>query len=590
MATLERAAALDPSRYRSPFQHKLPPSPPLNYTYDLPYCQEPSHLRDPRTLPKEPPWLGFRTASCDYKDLMSHQSGSASGLPKSGSQDDARNLQYNADTPQPSPIRPPMRIVPNEPHLELGPGQGRTLTPLSNPTENSPPFEGRSSGPLGMRSILNPQPLDMPPPYNRRRSAAQMESPSPTDSVSAVSLPPISRTSSREPEQQRTLHPIPPRRILNTRSPSLHRATSLIFNQPETGSIDARSSPFIPLPGTHRPQPIQPTAQHVPALSTPPANLGRSDYFSRPGPTPPPTMMASNHRSASVGMLHSASVTSASQAPTLHRSNNRPSPGTLPPSRYGTPNHSESASGTMGGPPLMEDGNPYGIPVVSAQSNYQLLTLNTQQGHAIQIPVEVQAGSRQADEKRKRNAGASARFRARRKEKEKEASETIARLEEELKERDEDVDFYRNERDVLLEVIHRQGLQAHFPLPRPQSPHVNRPSHDSPQPEGQPSEAKTPAAFDQSSEHPAESERNVRRRTSAYVAPVAVPEQGSVVTPTQSNQPFHARPSLQPQPLAGLHVARTREFSPKRMASLDPNFARYGANWPPQQEKHSGQP
>lgn len=65
----------------------------------------------------------------------------------------------------------------------------------------------------------------------------------------------------------------------------------------------------------------------------------------------------------------------------------------------------------------------------------------------MQIPVEVQAASKVADEKRKRNAGASARFRARRKEKEREASMSISRLEQQVRDAIDRADFYRTERD-----------------------------------------------------------------------------------------------------------------------------------------------
>ncbi len=72
--------------------------------------------------------------------------------------------------------------------------------------------------------------------------------------------------------------------------------------------------------------------------------------------------------------------------------------------------------------------------------SYQLMTFDTDQG-PIQVLVDVQAASKMADEKRKRNAGASARFRQRRKENEREASQMIAKLEQQMKEANEDRDF-----------------------------------------------------------------------------------------------------------------------------------------------------
>ena len=102
-----------------------------------------------------------------------------------------------------------------------------------------------------------------------------------------------------------------------------------------------------------------------------------------------------------------------------------------------------------------------------------MMTLETTSG-TVQLPVDVQAASRVADEKRRRNAGASARFRQRRKEKEKEASTTISRLEQQVKELTEDADFYKREREYLAGVLLQMPSgDRHFP--RPPSPR-RRPS------------------------------------------------------------------------------------------------------------------
>lgn len=84
------------------------------------------------------------------------------------------------------------------------------------------------------------------------------------------------------------------------------------------------------------------------------------------------------------------------------------------------------------------------------------------------IPVDVQAASKMADEKRKQNADASARSRQRRKKKEREASQTFSRLQEIAEERD----FYRGERDFLRDFIARRMGQAQVP-PRPSYPRLS---------------------------------------------------------------------------------------------------------------------
>jgi len=97
-----------------------------------------------------------------------------------------------------------------------------------------------------------------------------------------------------------------------------------------------------------------------------------------------------------------------------------------------------------------------------------MMTLETTSG-TVQLPVDVQAASRVADEKRRRNAGASARFRQRRKEKEREASVTIGRLEQQVKELIEDAEFYKRERDYLAGVL-LSLPHGECNFPRPVSP------------------------------------------------------------------------------------------------------------------------
>lgn len=94
------------------------------------------------------------------------------------------------------------------------------------------------------------------------------------------------------------------------------------------------------------------------------------------------------------------------------------------------------------------------------QSTYQLRTLDTDQG-PMQVPVDVQAASKLGDEKRKRNAGASARFRQRRTKEEWEASQTIDKLESQLREAGEEREYYRVERDYFrhrLTAVQQRGI------------------------------------------------------------------------------------------------------------------------------------
>jgi len=101
-------------------------------------------------------------------------------------------------------------------------------------------------------------------------------------------------------------------------------------------------------------------------------------------------------------------------------------------------------------------------------NTYQMMTLDTENG-PLQVPVDVQAASKVACEKRKRNATTSRRFRLRRKEKERETSQNISKLETQIRETEEERDFFRGERDHFRNLLSRIPGQAHH-MPRPVFP------------------------------------------------------------------------------------------------------------------------
>ncbi|KAF3004193.1 hypothetical protein E8E13_006469 [Curvularia kusanoi] len=173
------------------------------------------------------------------------------------------------------------------------------------------------------------------------------------------------------------------------------------------------------------------------------------------------------------------------------------------------------------------------IPVApSGQSSIQMMTIKSQQGLNVQIPVDVQAASKVADEKRKRNAGASARFRARRKEREREASISISRLEQQVREAMDRADHYRNERDFFRSIVHQQpGADRHYA--RPQSPIMRRLSSAPSRATSSLNDAGSDGSYGEYDDESHETERNVRRRTSHY-QPLAS------VAPTDANAPHFA--------------------------------------------------
>lgn len=424
-------------------------------------------------------------------------------------------------TPQMSPVQsyPPMqppyrspREPPANPPVSLPPLRQLSRTP---PT----PSSGRYGNSFGVHSILNPQADLVEQQRGQRRSLSQMESPSPVETQHSQSLPSISRPNSvdstRSTQEEQNLPRLfqPPGRP--PMRPSLHdkgiRTHNLSRLNPPTGTIDAHQSPF--LTASTRPSEMM-TSQ--PALPTPPAG-GRNHYFPPTAPTPPPNMGRSDIRRPSVNFPQSGSASPIAQYSPYSQ------PASVASSQYD--NHSTHGQYGPGGTPMHDsrqgsasmdgDRNSMIAMAPSSQSSIQLMTIKSQHGPPRQIPVETQTASKGADEKRRRNAGASARFRARRKEKEREASISISRLEQSVRDSNEDAAFYREERDYWRTI----ALQAHPErnYPRPQSPRLRRssaaPSRGPSSTTGHGSEA----SFDDYEEEAREEElRNVRRRTSSY--------------------------------------------------------------------------
>ncbi|KAJ4293153.1 hypothetical protein N0V90_008435 [Kalmusia sp. IMI 367209] len=417
-------------------------------------------------------------------------------------------------TPQMSPTHPHpvVHALQRDGSRDAPPNGPLSLPPLRQLSSTPPGYDRRPGGLLGMHSILNPQADLLEQQRNRRRSGSQMELPSPIENPPQTSLPSISRPTSVDSTKGEMMparqfqQPRHPRR--GPLSPTVHRTQSLSVLNPPTGTIDAHQSPFLSPSG--RPT-VGDSVTSQPALPTPPIGVGpRGTYFIPPtAPTPPPTMPASvassqfetvsqqTHYVAAPGNAHMQEVQQIPMSMDLERSRIAMAP--------------------------------------TSQSSIQIMTIKSQQGHHVQIPVDVQAASKVADEKRKRNAGASARFRARRKEKEREASMSIARLEQQLRYALEDRDFYRSERDYFQSVVYQQpGAERHYA--KPASPRLRRssvaPSNAASSTTGGGSAGSPYSAYDDDVLEP---ERNVRRRTSTYHPPP-----GETVPPLNGTGPSPA--------------------------------------------------
>ncbi|GAB7353695.1 hypothetical protein MBLNU459_g4099t1 [Dothideomycetes sp. NU459] len=445
---------------------------------------------------------------------------------------------------------------------------------------------GRPSPPaprsVRLPSVLNPIPAETSLQISRRRKADELDSP--YGSAPAPALPslftnlgPPSATSSSGASPLSLLTEPTDRyeRPRATAGSPVRRATSMTQLGRSTGSINAAHNPFLFA--------VSPRSQHhglesatsgAPSLPAHPPGLRQSFGFpSIVHPNEPPRHPSPDHGART---RFSASPSPGYSAYSPGNSADHTSP-TGDQSGYLAVNDSSRNQGrTLSVPPATSAGHfPVPISTAPGQNTYQLMTLKTTEGD-VRFPVDVQAASRVADEKRKRNAGASARFRERRKKKEIEASVTIAKLEQQLKNVAEDADFYKRERDTLATIVHQMpGGERHFP--RPQSPRVRR-NVSNP----------TTSMRGQREEHSPEIGRNVRRRTSSFPmtstpatqvvshasqAPVTVyapPPPPVIPQQPQSQQYFQAQPPVPAPPVMMQSASNAGAAPSHQRANLPP--------------------
>lgn len=382
----------------------------------------------------------------------------------------------------------------------------------------------RSSGPVGMQNLLNPTARDENITTTRPRSSDQIDKTPRTGSTAAVlpapsiSPSPGSVTLPGITPPHVSAHPVLPgqngHRTLTPRSPSS------TLNGPlpgpmsfSGGKIDAKASPFMP--SRDHVHPRESIAPNLPplAVSLPPADLPH---------TMPPTRSPSGYsagtvasqlplkqeRRPSCGALSSQIPASQSNSPSTtyssySRFSNTPpalhaTVATTQPSSFFHQTYNDPNPGSNGTRPKGSYGS---LSSSAAQNGYQLMTLDTEQG-PIQVPIDVQAASKVADEKRKRNATASHRFRQRRKEKERETSNNIAKLEHQIREIAEEREFYRMERDYFRTVA----------CNKPGQPYITRP----PSPRQLKAAQAVGSGSWQGQEEDGRNGRNTRRRTSSY--------------------------------------------------------------------------
>ncbi|KAI9835991.1 MAG: hypothetical protein M1838_005171, partial [Thelocarpon superellum] len=431
----------------------------------------------------------------------------SSASPRSGSQQlpsPQRPLEPPAATassalehaPALDPVRP---VTTDEPPAngDSSAAPSPTNQPLAprSPVASVGSSSARSTRASDVHSILNPSPTlaEASVPHGQRRDSSHLHSPQtklsiPPHAYSALARSPLLDVSAAELSGLSPATATPtavvtsqaPRRILTPKSPTL-RMASFGRTAGPPGTINAQQSPFLSSQGrSYAAEPSTLPGSEAPPMPTPPilSRLSTSSAYGFPtaAPSPPPPGTR-RHSTNSAQASHSQSAspsTSYSSYSQPGRTSPAPQFGPLS-SLAGSSSLYQAASAngsTLGSSLSGTAGGAFGGSSMNAlsQSSYQLLTLDTDQG-PIQVPVDVQAASKMADDKRKRNAGASARFRQRRKEKEREASQTIAKLEQRIRDITEEREFFRRQGEHYRQMLVANGTITQPSRP-PSPPHL----------------------------------------------------------------------------------------------------------------------
>ena len=446
--------------------------------------------------------------------------------------------------------------------------------PASAPTSE---IELAASRPLKMHNILNPP--NLANEMLRQRVVSQAQTPPTANAaLSQYSSEPSPETSSRGATPGTILPPMNlysssvghSNRLMTPNSLARGGINTAGVNVP-SGTIDAKTSPFLPV-GSQAYNPLAaPVTHSMPPRGTTPTIVPRPVYgFPMQQTNTPPDRRSNDMNSQAPPSQSNSPATSYSSY--SHPSHPSPAPQYTTPTTQGPkPMYYSSHGSTSGrasvGPQItLGTDSSYG-PLTSTvgQSTYQLMTLDTDQG-PIQVPVDVQAASKMADEKRKRNAGASARFRQRRKEKEKEASTTITKLETQIRDLSEERDYYRVERDYFRGIVYSTSAQA-LVAPRVQSPRLRKSAQSS----GRASRGD--AQWEQSEDRGAQAGRNTRRRINSFTPTYELPPPG-MAPPNPSPAFSNAAPSFpfpKTEPRAHTPLQRPSVLSgPHRMGPFDP--------------------
>ena len=469
---------------------------------------------------------------------MSHESVGGQSLSKSSPNDKAESGRRHSglDLP-PISSREPTSAARDA--AQLPPNVAMRPTP---PPSSTPP-EQRSARPIGVENLLNPsssggnvssgprsqygERSDSPrtAPFSGLSRPVSPSNPSISTRKSSsgdISLPSITPPLINAiPHQPRAMTP---------RSPTNY-GPGPITTGLATGNIDARQSPFL-LHREQAPSGMGPGSASgaLPATYNPSATRLHSPR-TRQATHTALTSRPQIYPAASASIASTPFPDSRSSSPMMHQPRSSSTghfaqPG-QPQSFFTSP--FSSLSGTAAIQPGSFEKKSTATSS-QAQGQFPVMTLETESG-TIQVPVDIQAASKVADEKRKRNATASHRFRQRRKEKEHETQTSIARLEQQMREVADEKDFYQRERDFFHEVI----LRHRIPIPpRPASPRRRRRASMG---------GSTMSQYQDPESGGREEGRNTRRRTSAYAPPQGPPPAAEPQPPMPAFERMSALPA-----------------------------------------------
>ena len=503
----------------------------------------------------------------ERKSLQSHMSQTpiASG-PESNSVQEGNQAGYFSKPTTLPPIVDPFRSSPPRFSENGNPTPGKTpgSTVQSRGSQmdtSSNDAEQGLSRPIRMHNILNP--AGATEDKINQRSVIQLESPQ--TSVSSNSWRPSERSTQSQSPSSISTHSInmPISRIHPLSSNQLNRQSATPGSSMNhygalgtNGTIDAKESPF--LSGRSHYIPSASSSSSFPAVSADykPSVAIRPSFGSIPQNATPPDRQGGivvPPAPSSQGDSPNTSYSSYSQmsraSPSSSQSYNISTVQTSSSAHYGSLATTRGTASERQ-PITLGSELSYG-PVTSAggHSTYQLMAFDTDQG-PIQVPVDVQAASKMADEKRKRNAGASQRFRQRRKDKERESSTTISKLENQIREIGEEKEYYRLERDYFRGLVYSSSAQAQV-VPRLPSPRLRKFS------QAGNIGTMVESQWQQPEERGGQAGRNTRRRISAY-APNYEQSSTTMAAPTQSPG-YPPTPPMQfshPPPRTASSVAR----------------------------------